>query len=135
MLRWKDLRFAALALALVLPAALGPGHALAAVKAPAAKSTAKSKANLRQFTGYVTALDKESITVEKRGNAPRTLVFSRNAELRTVGDVEKDARVTVYYRDDDGQLTAHRVVAKTPKASGGGATSTKARGESRAGGR
>ena len=133
MLRWKDLHTAALALALamVLPATL-PGHAVAAVKAQAAKPAAKGGKNLRQFTGWVTALDKESITVEKRGNAPRTLTFSRNAEVRTVGDVEKDARVTVYYRDEDGQLTAHRVVAKVPKTSGG-ATTSKARGESRAG--
>ena len=33
-----------------------------------------------------------------------------SAEMRTTGDVEKDARVTVWYRDEDGRLTAHRVV-------------------------
>lgn len=91
----------------------------AAAKAGAKSSAAKSKGpTSRQFTGYVTAVDKTSITVEKRGKQPRTVVFSKHAEMKTTGDVEKDARVTVYYRDEDGQPTAHRVIVK-PLAGGG----------------
>ena len=67
---------------------------------------------LRQFTGLVTSFDKTSITVEKGGKKPKTMTFSRHAEMRTQGDLEKDARVTVYYRDEDGQPVAHRVVVK-----------------------
>ena len=125
MLRWKTFGALALACSLAGPVLVGPAPAVAAAK-PAATPAAKSRpAGMRQFTGWVTALDKESITVEKRGNAPRTLVFSRDAELRTVGTVEKDARVTVYYQDDDGQLTAHRVVAKTAKSTSTTATTKK----------
>ena len=39
--------------------------------------------------------------------------------------IEKDARVTVYYRDEDGQPTAHRVVVKPAK---GGSSSGRAAG-------
>jgi len=91
----------------------------AAAKAAAKAETSKSKgAGTRQFSGWVTALDKTSLTVEKRGKLARTVVFSKHAEMKTVGDLEKDARVTVYYRDEDGQPTAHRVVVK-PASSGG----------------
>ena len=92
------------------------GGLLAAGVAPAvaakAKTASKSTDDTRQFTGYVVALDKATITVEKRGEKPRTLVFNRDDEMKTSGDLEKDARVTVYYREDDGELTAQRVVVK-----------------------
>ena len=53
----------------------------------------KSKAaGSRQFSGWVTALDKTSLTVEKRGKLAKTLVFFRHAEMKTSGDLEKDAR-------------------------------------------
>jgi hypothetical protein len=41
----------------------------------------------------------------------------RHAELKTSGDLAKDARVTVYYRDEGGQAVATRVVVK-PEAAG-----------------
>ncbi len=47
-------------------------------KAPASAPAAKSRNSLRQFTGYVTALDHASLTVEKRGRSPRTMVFTRD---------------------------------------------------------
>ena len=86
---------------------------VAPVEAAKAKTASKSTSdNTRQFTGYVVALDKTTITVEKRGEKPRTLVFNRDDEMKTTGDLEKDARVTVYYREDDGELMAQRVVVK-----------------------
>ena len=94
-------------------------HAASSKGAATPTSTAKKPA-LRQFTGWVTALDKGSITVEKRGKAPRTMTFTRHAEMTTTGDLAKDARVTVYYRDENGHATAHRVVVKATGASGGG---------------
>ncbi len=100
----------------------------AAAKA-ATKSEASKSKNARQFSGYVTALDKSSLTVEKRGKLAKTVVFSRHAEMKTTGDLEKDARVTVYYRDEDGQPTAHRVVVKPAK---GGSSSGRAAGSSTA---
>ena len=98
--------------------------AQAAAKA-ATKSEASKSKGARQFSGWVTALDKTSLTVEKRGKLAKTVVFSRHAEMKTSGDLEKDARVTVYYRDEDGQPTAHRVVVKPAK---GGSSSGRAAG-------
>ncbi len=104
----------AIAGATALPAlAARPRSASAATAA-----SAKAKPTVRQFTGVVTAMDKSSITVEKGGKKPRTIVFTRNAAMRTVGDLEKDARVTVYYRDEGGETLAVRVVVK-PAAAGG----------------
>jgi hypothetical protein len=102
---------AALALVAVTAAAL---PALAARKSDASTTTASSKAKptTRQFTGVVTALDKGSLTVEKGGKKPSTMVFTRHAEMRTVGELEKDARVTVYYRADGREAVAVRVVVK-----------------------
>jgi len=84
--------------------------------------SAKAPNGMHQFTGVVTALDKATLTVEKRGKKPRTVVFTRHAEMKSTGEVEKNARVTVYYRDDGGHSVAHRVVVKTdrPRAAGGG---------------
>ena len=89
---------------------------MAAAKASTPRD-AKAKSGQRQFTGIVTALDKQSLTVEKRGKKPQTRVFSRHAELKTSGDLAKDARVTVYYRDEVGHAVATRVVVK-PEAAG-----------------
>ena len=117
--------------------ALGATLALLAAPLPAlaaAKATPKSagvsktaapkkRSSLRQFTGVVTALDGTSLTVEKGGKNPRSIVFTRDAEMQTRGAVDRDARVTVYYRDEDGRAIAQRVVAKVPtpaKPSDGG---------------
>ena len=75
------------------------------------------KAGYHQFTGTVTALDKTSITVEKSGKNPRSVVFTRHAEMKSDGEVEKSARVTVYYRDEGGKPIAHKVVVKPPRPS------------------
>lgn len=98
------------ALPLVAPRASAAG---AAGKSTAATSTTKGNPQ-RQFTGYVTAMDKTTITVEKRGKKPQSRTFTRHAEIQTQGDLARDARVTVYYRDQDGQAIAHRVVVKSP---------------------
>jgi hypothetical protein len=81
-------------------------------QAARAASTAKAKTGLKQFTGIVTALDKTTLTVEKRGKKPESRVFTRHAELKTTGELEKDAHVTVYYRNEGKQAVAHRVVVK-----------------------
>jgi hypothetical protein len=105
------------ALALASAVAALPAHAARQAKATTTTS-AKAKPAVHQFTGIVTALDKTSITVEKGGKNPRTMVFTRDAAMRTVGDVEKDARVTVYYREDGRETQAVRVVVKPVRASG-----------------
>lgn len=107
--------FLALALAALCAAAtVGAPRAEAATKKSpaAATATAKKSYAFRQFTGVVTALDKGSLTVEKSGKQAKTVVFARHAEMKTTGDLEKDARVTVYYRDEHGQAVAHKVVVK-----------------------
>ena len=118
---WKALSlgvaFAMCALAVLPLVAPCTGEAIAAGKSPAATSEAKSKNGQRQFTGIVTAVDKNTFTVEKRGKKPQSRVFSRHAEIRTEGDLAKDARVTVYYRDQGGQAIAHRVIVKPENGS------------------
>jgi hypothetical protein len=101
---------AALAAAVLAPAAEAAKTPATSQAAPAASSTKKN--TLRQFTGYVTTVDKNSITVEKRGKKPQTRVFTRDAETKTTGEVGKDAHVTVYYRDENGRAVARRVVVK-----------------------
>ena len=100
----------ALAVPAVTPAAAASGKAHAA----AASATTKKTAALRQFSGVVTALDRSSLTVARTGKTAKSMVFSRDAALRTTGELEKDARVTVWYRDEDGRPVAHKVVVKSP---------------------
>lgn len=106
----RKLILACVALALLCVAA--PTIVAAAPRAAKAATSVKRQAGLRQFSGWVTAVDKSSLTVEKRGRNPRSLVFERDAGMSTTGELEKDARVTVYYRDEDGHTIAHRVVVK-----------------------
>ena len=119
----RNLLSSCMAIALIAGGALAPLHAHAARVAAGTKSSTasatKSKSTYRQFTGYVTALDKSSLTVEKRGKTPTSKVFVRHAEMSTTGEVAKDARVTVYYRDEGGRAVAHRVVAKAETAQAG----------------
>jgi hypothetical protein len=82
--------------------------------APAAGKTAKVA--LHQFTGVVTSFDKTSLTVERKGKSPRSVVFSRHAEMKTSGEVVKDARVTVFYRDEGGKAIAYRVVVRPARS-------------------
>ncbi len=102
---------AALALAAGLSTAAPLATAASKTAAPAAKS-AKARNIMRQFTGYVTALDKTTLTVERRGKNSRAMVFTKHDAMKTTGDLERNARVTVYYRDEDGRSVAHRVVVK-----------------------
>jgi len=100
-----------LLLAALVAGSVGATSALAAsAKSPAASSS--RRAAYHQFTGYVTALDKSSLTVEKRGKQAMTRTFSRHESMSTTGDLVKDARVTVYYRDESGKSVAHKVVVK-----------------------
>ncbi len=108
--------FALWATIVLVAMAVAAGPTLAARKSSASPSTAsvKAKQSTRQFTGVVTALDKTSLTVEKGGKNARTMVFTRHAEMRTVGgDLEKDRRVTVHYRTEGREMVAVRVVVKT----------------------
>jgi protein-disulfide isomerase len=109
---------AVLALAAATVAAF-PAQAARKSAASSASASVKAKQTTRQFTGVVTALDKSSLTVEKGGKKPRTMVFSRHAEMRTVGELEKDARVTVYYREEGRETVAVRVVVKPANGGSG----------------
>lgn len=93
------------------------GLAVAAPKRAAQAATTSKGSNYRQFTGTVVALDASTITVEKGGKAPKQMVFARHTGMRSAGDVEKDARVTVYWRDEAGQPVAHKVVVKSATGS------------------
>lgn len=122
----------ALGAVLALTGASPAAHAAAKSAGPPAANASQSatpattsRNAVRQFTGYVTSLDRTSLTVEKRGKNPRSMVFVRDAEMSTRGAVDRDATVTVYYRDEGGRSIAQRVVAKVPtpapeKSAGGG---------------
>jgi hypothetical protein len=100
------------------PAAPAARSASGSTNSQSSGSTpSRAKNSLRQFTGYVTAIDKTTLTVEKRGKKPRSMVFTKDPEMKTTGEVEKDARVTVYYREDGGRAVARRVVVR-PEAGG-----------------
>jgi len=120
----RNILFACAMLAML--AVIAPAIASAASKSAgkAATSTAARRNALHQFSGWITATDKNSLTVEKRGKNPKTMVFAKDAEMHSTGEIEKDARVTVYYRDEDGHSTAHRVVVK--QSAGRAARATKA---------
>jgi hypothetical protein len=107
----RQLLSLAVALALITGAVAPLATAHAAGKS-AAGTASKTRNTYRQFTGFVTAFDKTTLTVEKRGKKPETRVFTKHDAFRTTGDLEKDARVTVYYRDEGGHSVAHRVVVK-----------------------
>jgi hypothetical protein len=106
--RWNRAALVALTVAGLLAA-------LASVAGAAPKKPASERATrvaLHQFSGVVTAIDASSLTVEKQGRSPRTMQFVRDAKMTTRGEVEKQSHVTVYYRDDGGKATAHRVVVR-----------------------
>ena len=110
---WKFLPVcAAFALCAAAIAPVAPAALAAAKGGGSSSGPAKKSVSMRQFTGVVTALDKSSLTVEKSGKTARTIVFSKHADMRTTGNLEKNARVTVYYREEGGQPVAHRVVVK-----------------------
>jgi len=72
-----------------------------------APATPRKTPAYHQFSGTVVSLDASSITV-----------FARHAAMRSTGDVAKDARVTVYWRDEAGKPVAHRVVVKAATTGG-----------------
>lgn len=109
---WKRV---ALAAALIIGAVALP-LAPSAHAAAKGASPAKARVAMHQFTGVVTSVDKNSLTVEKKGKAPRTIQFVKHSEMTATGEIEKQSRVTVFYRDEDGHPTAHRVVVRTPVA-------------------
>jgi hypothetical protein len=111
---WKGMALAAtLATCVAASTVIAPQAAQAASAKSSASKSAKTRVTLRQFTGTVTAVDKQNLTVEKDGKNPATKVFERHADMRTTGDLAKDAHVTVYYRDEGGRSVAHRVVVKS----------------------
>ena len=109
----RALALCALAALVAMAASAVPAQAARKSGGSATTASVKAKQSTRQFTGVVTALDKTSITVEKGGKNARTMVFTRHAEMRTVGgDLEKDSRVTVHYREEGREVVAVRVVVK-----------------------
>jgi len=106
---------AVLALCLA-PSLMAPSASFADTSSATRAKSTDARESLHQFTGVVTALDQTTLTVEKRGKKPRTVVFTKHSEMKTTGDVGKNARVTVYYRDNGGRAIAHRVVAKPERS-------------------
>lgn len=116
---------AALALvATVTAPALAPfvhaAHAAASsadAESKATKAKKKPAVKTYQFTGVIVAMDKSTLTVEKGKTKPTRKVFSKLEKMKVTGDVEKGARVTVYYRKQGDEAIAHRVVVKEDASS------------------
>lgn len=95
------------------------GRVEAARRAPQASTSTPSKRDgYRQFTGTVVAMDGASLTVERGGRTARQMVFTRGATMRSTGELQKQSRVTVYWRDEAGQPVAHRVVVRPSTGAG-----------------
>ena len=109
----RYLPFVLIALLAVSAAATARVEAAPRKVSVAATAGAKKSYAFRQFTGTVTALDKSTLTVEKTGKNAKTMVFAKLDGMKTTGDLEKDAHVTVFYRDESGHPVAHKVVVKT----------------------
>ncbi|MBI5168580.1 MAG: hypothetical protein HZA61_03740 [Candidatus Eisenbacteria bacterium] len=111
--RWiTSLVLAAMLATVALPAAQAVAAPRKSAAATATASPKKKSYAFRQFTGVVSALDASSLTVEKTGKQAKTMVFSRKDGMKTTGELVKDARVTVYWREDGGRPVAHKVVVK-----------------------
>ena len=106
------------ALAALLAVCVAAPFARAAAPAAKAPGSRPARIALYQFSGVVTAVDKSSLTVEKHGRSPRTMQFVRDEKMSSQGEVEAQARVTVYYRDESGKAIAHRVVVHAPGSKG-----------------
>jgi len=109
----------AMALVATVAAPLAPfAHVAHAARPSTAAAAAATKAKKKpavksyQFTGVIVAMDKSSITVEKGKAKPTRKTFSKSEKMKVTGDVEKGARVTVYYRTQGDEAIAHRVVVK-----------------------
>ena len=116
----QGIRVLATSLAVALVAAVAaPSFAPLAHAASGSPAAAESKAATKkpkvktyQFTGVIVEMDKSSLTVKKGKTKPTTKVFSRSEKMRVTGDIEKGARVTVYYRNEGKEAVATRVVVK-----------------------
>ncbi len=96
----------------IVPSAHVAHAAASSTPQAASKATKKVRVKTYQFTGVIVAMDKSSITVEKGKKKPTRKVFSKYEKMRVKGDLEKGARVTVYYRKQGDEAIAHRVVVK-----------------------
>src|SRR5262245_43100886 len=111
---------AAVAVALTGFAPVVEAAAKRSSKAASTESQAapRKAAAYHQFTGTGVSLDDAAIMGEKGGRTPKQMVFTRHSTMRSTGDVAKDSRVTVYWRDEAGKPVAHRVVVKAAATSG-----------------
>ncbi|GEM_PF-2762086 len=102
----------------VITFALGAGAQTSA--ADGKQSDRKGKANTRQVTGEVTAFDLPARTLTVKGKSgivtllltDKTLVRMER-QTKQFSDVQVGDRVTVKYRESDGQLAAKSIDIKT----------------------
>jgi hypothetical protein len=78
-----------LAFALGLGTFTGTPVLAAAKKSDAAPRATKAKNTLRQFTGYVSAVDKTTLTVEKRASSLARWCSRSTRNIKTVGGSNK----------------------------------------------
>ena len=96
-----------------------PAKATGKTATPSTKATEKAKAH--QATGKLVATSDTSLVIAKAvGKKKSEWTFARTAETKVQGNLAKDAKVIVYYDEENGKKIARRVKVLEPKSTGTG---------------
>ncbi len=102
-----------------------PAKATNKAASPTAKTTEKPKQH--QATGQVASSSDTSLVIFKAvGTKKSEWTFVRNADTKVRGTLAKDAKVTVYYQEENGKKIARRVKVLEPKSVGEAPAKSKA---------
>ena len=94
-----------------------PAKATGKTATPSTKATEKAKAH--QATGKLVATTDTSLVIAKAvGKKKSEWTFARNGETKVQGNLAKDAKVIVYYDEENGKKIARRVKVLEPKSTG-----------------
>ncbi len=94
-------------------------------KAASSSAKATEKAKDHQATGKVVAASDTNLVISKAvGKKKSEWTFARTADTKVQGNLAKDAKVTVYYNEENGKKIARRVKVLEPKS---GATPEKSK--------
>ncbi len=100
-----------------------PAKATGKAASPSAQATEKAKGH--RATGKVVAASDTNLVISKAvGKKKSEWTFARTADTKVQGNLVKDAKVTVYYNEENGKKIASRVKVLEPKS---GATPEKSK--------
>lgn len=97
-----------------------PARAMPRAGAPASPTAGGQTVKKHQATGIVVTLTDTRIVIAKgHGRKKTNLSFVRTNQSRTVGILNRGAKVTVYYHEEEGKKIVDRVKVLEPAASPG----------------